>query len=181
MDQDKDIHKVRQTDSKTNTHIKGKTANPSEAFMEGNTNVLQMRIKCSMKEHTIPFRISFCRLGKEEQFAACCRHQGYDTGASEMPWLLTLRTRNLRDALRLAISAQSGTSSQTKRPPGETRWLDGRGPRWASGWWVGSTMVGCWDPWGPIDHLATAGACRAVSQPTPISILPHFHQHTSTH
>ena len=149
--------------------------------MEGSTNILQMRIKCSMKEHTIPFRISFCRLGKEEQFAACCRHQGYDTGASEMPWLLTLRTRNLRDALRLAISAQSGTSSQTKRPPGETRWLDGRGPRWASGWWVGSTMVGCWDPWGPIDHLATAGACRAVSQPTPISILPHFHQHTSTH
>ena len=61
MDQGKDIHKVRQTDSKTNTHtdIKGKTPNPSEAFMEGNTNVLQMRIKYSMKEHTISFRISF--------------------------------------------------------------------------------------------------------------------------
>ena len=103
LDQDKDIHKVRQTGSKTNTHtdIKGKTPNPSEAFMEGKT---QMFYKCasnilkySMKEHTIPFRISFCRLGKKEQFAACCRHQGYDTGASEMPWLLTLRTRNLRE------------------------------------------------------------------------------------
>ena len=61
MDQDKDIHKVRQTDSKTNTHtyIEGKTPNPSEAFMEGNTNVLLLRTKYSMIEHTIPFRISF--------------------------------------------------------------------------------------------------------------------------
>ena len=189
LDQDKDIHKVRQTGSKTNTHtdIKGKTPNPSEAFMEGKT---QMFYKCasnilkySMKEHTIPFRISFCRLGKKEQFAACCRHQGYDTGASEMPWLLTLRTRNLRERCPEAghLCPIWDELANEKAPWGDevAGWQRAQVGQWVVG--GGSTMVGCWDPWGPIDHLATAGACRAVSQPTPISILPHFHQHTCTH